>query len=382
MGNLKANPRLGITLPDFETSDVLYVSFTLEPLHLHDGANLFSQLTGTAEILIGDEAADLLEHTRIAVKLTIEQAKFVKSGLPFRGELVDYSPYSPPVRTLVSEKTSSTHAITSGRGRPDITASFVRRELLTPTIARITFKLDSEKTLQPWKSGQAITFDFKRELDNGWSHMRDDDPQSLNDDFIRSFTVSSVAPSSIRRGSKDAEFQITVRKHGPATALLWRWNPRVELEIPVLGFGGEEGFLMPTEKTTNLSVFVAGGVGITPLIAQADSVLAAGNGLRLLWSIRAEDLPLAADVFGRVRELAPLTTLFVTGGPAGGQDRLKGELTSMGASIFDRRMEQADLKAVGGERNRKFYLCAAPALTKLLLGWLEGEDAVYENFNY
>ncbi|ERS96522.1 hypothetical protein HMPREF1624_06726 [Sporothrix schenckii ATCC 58251] len=34
-----------------------------------------------------------------------------------------------------------------------------------------------------WQAGQYITLDFGTELDLGWSHMRDDDPQSLNDDF-------------------------------------------------------------------------------------------------------------------------------------------------------------------------------------------------------
>ena len=294
--------------------------------------------------------------------------------------MVDYSPYNPPLRTLVWEKTSL-YAPPDKQQR-DITASFVKRELLTPTIARITFKLDSRTPLPTWKSGQVITFDFKHELDNGWSHMRDDDPQSLNDDFVRTFTVSSPAPVSIRAGSKDAEFQITVRKHGPATALLWRWNPRVELEIPVLGFGGEEGFLLPVEKTKDLSVFVAGGVGITPLIAQAEGVLAAGNGLRVLWSVRGEDLPFVEDVFGRVRGLAPLTTVFVTWRGDDGREELKDRLETMGARLYDGRMGEKDVKAVERRGGRKFYLCAGETMMRLLLGWLEGEEVAYESFSY
>ncbi len=71
------------------------------------------------------------------------------------------------------------------------------------------------------------------------------------------------------------EFTITARKHGPATALLWRH--RLPLELPVLGFGGEDGFQIPVAETA-VAVFVAAGVGITPLLAQAPALLSSGVG--------------------------------------------------------------------------------------------------------
>lgn len=285
------------------------------------------------------------------------------------------------MRPLVSEQ-ASLGTVVSSQGRPELTATFVKREFLSPTVARVAFTLSSDKPLPTWKSGQAITFDFKPELSRGWSHMRDDDPQSLNDDFIRSFTVSSVAPRDVGSGTKSVEFEITVRKHGPATGLLWRWNPRVQLTIPVIGFGGEEGFLMPTETAEEASVFVAAGVGITPLIAQADAVLAAGNRLKVLWSAKAEDLPLVDHVLRRTGGLAALTTIFVTGELAGAGAELKTKIESMGAKIWQRRITEADVRAAEEGGKRKFYLCAAPAMTKVLMKWLEGEDVIYENFNY
>ena len=48
---------------------------------------------------------------------------------------------------------------------------------------------------------------FEDELSAGYSHMRDDDPRSLNDDYVRTFTVSSA----MGRGLPHDEFEITFR---------------------------------------------------------------------------------------------------------------------------------------------------------------------------
>lgn len=65
--------------------------------------------------------------------------------------------------------------------------------------------------------------------------MRDNDPKSLNDDFLRTFTISS--------GKEEKEgfdqFEITIRKVGVVTNFLFGCNIRSELEVPVKGFGGE-----------------------------------------------------------------------------------------------------------------------------------------------
>ena len=248
----------------------------------------------------------------------------------------------------------------------------MKREVLSPNIARITFELTSDGgALQGWKAGEAVTLDFSPELDNGYAHMQDDDPQALNDDYVRTFTVSSP-PSTAKSGEK-AELQITIRRKGPATGLLWRYNPRVELTLPVLGFGGTAGFLMDGQGE---KVFVAGGVGITPLIAQAPGILSSGNGLSVLWGVRDEDLGFVEDSFKRIEGLAAATTLFVTGSGEGEvEDRVKG----LGARVEKRRMGEGDL---GSYKGRNFYVCAGDEVMKAVLGWLEGEKVAYESFSY
>ncbi|KAL2692141.1 hypothetical protein Neosp_002547 [[Neocosmospora] mangrovei] len=324
-------------------------------------------LTGRASVLVGDEASSLLARTHLAVKISVTGAKFVKSGLPFRGSLGQYSPYNPPVRHLLSEHDSHI----SASSVKTISASLTKREVLTPSINRFTFELSSEEPIPSWHSGQYITLDFEAEVSGGYSHMADHDPQSINDDYIRTFTVSSPPDRK--------EIQITARKHGPVTGFLWRHNLRVPLEIPVVGFGGEEGFRIPLTPQATKSIFIAAGVGITPLLAQAPAVLERGIPLQLFWTLRFEDLPLAVDTFSKIPDLASVTKLFITGQP--GNMELLDQVKRAGAEVDERRMSKADAEQLKGQ-DARFFLCTGPALLSALEEWLQGEKVVWEDFGY
>ncbi|SPJ75851.1 related to oxidoreductase, FAD-binding [Fusarium torulosum] len=349
LGNFKVNPLVGLVIPDYNTADVLYI-------------------TGSASILVGEEASAYLARTKLAVKLSITAAKFVKSGLPFRGSRGEYSPYNPPVRHLLSEHDAHIGVASSKA----VTASLIKREILTPSIDRFTFELSSAQPIAHWHAGQYITLDFEPELSNGYSHMADDDPQSLNDDYVRTFTVSSSPDNS-------KEVQITTRKHGPVTAYLRNHKLRVPLEVEVLGFGGEESFRIPLEPQGHRSIFIAAGVGITPVLAQAPAILQHKVPFTLLWTLRYEDLPLASDTFSRNPGLASVTTLFVTGQPD--KRELLDEAERAGTRVVKRRIGADDIKSFKGQ-NARFFLCTAPALLSALEGWLYGEKVVWEDFGY
>ncbi|KAJ9162417.1 Oxidoreductase [Coniochaeta hoffmannii] len=375
LGNLYLNPKIGVAIPDFDTSDVLY-------------------LTGTASILAGADAAALIPHAKLAIRINVTAARFVKDGLPFRGVLGERSPYNPPVRRLATEGA----LLADGKGGADATATLVKRESLTPTINRYTFRFEAARhrpRMRAWSAGQYVTLDFGPELDEGWSHMRDDEPQSLNDDFVRTFTVSS-APAVVAGGEggeiKDGtEFEITARTHGAATGLLSRHNLRaMPLEVPIVGFGGEEGFRLSALGKGKMPVFVAGGVGITPLLAQVGDLLDdKGEGevrLRVVWSLRGEDLPLAVEVVQRNRGLGRVLRLFVTGEVGGREKEAIGKLETLGVTLNQRRLTRQDVLQVDSDSrpsDRKYYLCVSPGLQKVLLvEWLAGEEVVSESFNY
>ncbi|POS73369.1 hypothetical protein DHEL01_v208236 [Diaporthe helianthi] len=388
LGNMHVRPLVGVCVPDFESGDVLY-------------------LTGETQILVGADAARILPHTKLAVKIHVTAARYVAKGLPFRGGggggTTDYSPYNPPVRRLAAE-TDDGPALADTK--PSATATLVSRDIITPTVARFTFRLETTpgKKLDSWKAGQHVTLDFSPELDTGWSHMRDDDPASLNDDFVRTFTVSNAPAAQPSQGDGDGDgvaiitdgtqLQITARRHGPATGLLWRQNLRVPLELPVLGFGGSEAFRVAVgggdgKKKEKEVVFVAGGVGITPILAQAPGLLAAAAAssegqvrFSVLWSLRVADLPLALDSFTRCEGLAKRSRVFVSGDASTAAEDVS-KVEALGAVVTVGRLTRDDVFQCSEERcERKYYCCAGPGLLKELIRWLEGEEVTYESFEY
>ncbi|KAF2970964.1 hypothetical protein GQX73_g2587 [Xylaria multiplex] len=401
LGNLREDPVAGLVIPDFDTSDALF-------------------LTGRTTILVAERAAAYMPRAKLAVRIDVTEARFVRDGLPFCGRVIDYSPYNPPVRPLAIEKRDDHEDGVDGTANAIVMATLLTRQVITPTISRYIFRLtptengrEKEKRggLYAWYPGQHVTFDFSSELDHGYSHMRDDDPQSLNDDFVRTFTVSaplraaelvevetgqdengmvSATPGQrVLRDDAEPELEIVVRRHGSATRLLANWNLRVPLEIAVLGFGGTDDFRMPLSNVGNETenVFVAGGVGITPLLAQAAGVLGTANKkgkLRVLWSLRAEDLLLAVDAFTRISGLGPVTKLFVTGMSDDARDKrdLLTTVKNLGAGVVKRRMVKDDVLEVGEKGMRKFFCCTGPAMMKALLQWMEGEEVVFESFEY
>ncbi|KAJ5928895.1 Riboflavin synthase-like beta-barrel [Penicillium verhagenii] len=348
LGNLQLNPRAGYVIPDFETGDVLYV-------------------TGDTQTLVGKDAAEILPRSNLAIRMKITAARFVRNGLAFRGEAGELSPYNPTVRYLSTEKSIPT-AETAG----DMTATLIKKETITPTIKRFRFRVSSPNPIS-WIPGQYATLSFEEELNLGYSHMRDDDPTSLNDDFIRTFTVSS----SPNRDLPANEFELMIRLHGKVTDYLFHANEQARLEVPLKGFGGTFRFSM---NDNTILPFVAGGIGITPLIGQLPDL--ALDRLRLFWSVSIHDMGLVQDLFQRWPRLAASTTLFVTGVSSDMDDRLRSfyeTVKSSDAHVEQRRMQDDDLDHSLADI---WYLCAGTALQQKVLTWLEGKKVMYENFNY
>lgn len=350
LGNLQTTPLAGYVIPDFETGNVLYV-------------------TGHTEILMGESANAVLPRSNLAVRVTLTAAIYVENGLAFRGEPGELSPYNPAVRYLPTEK----EAIgIQGDDSADTTATLTKKEELTPNIARFRFRISSPKPIS-WIPGQYATMSFQEELDMGYSHMRDDDPGSLNDDYIRTFTVSSYPGRDLPAN----EFEMTIRRHGNVTSYLFRTSKRAGLEVPLKGFGGS--FRLSTEDGS-IVPFVAGGIGITPLLAQLPDLEM--SRLRVFWSVSIHDRGLVQDTFRRWPRLAASTRLFVTG-PAvdlgSSQQTIWEGIQSSKAHVERRRMQAGDLDLSLAE---VWYLCAGAGLKQMALTWLAEKRVVYEDFNY
>lgn len=430
LGNLYTTPRAGIVFPDFDTGDVFYV-------------------TGTTEITYGKEAADTLPRSNLLVKIHLTAARYVQRGLAFRAATAaesgsdmggEPSPYNPPVRYLPGER--DTAAAAGVNADSSLSATLISKTILTPTIARLRFRMadpDSssssssgartagittarkEQRRPRWTAGQYVALDFSEELDNGYRHSNDDDPRSLNDDFIRTFTVSSSphsshpTPSTTITTSNPSEaeeqcFDITFRNVGTATDFLYRQHPRAGLTLPLRGFGGSFRIHQPSSPSSSSSStpsskidkneivpFIAGGIGITPLLAQLPELDL--SRLKVYWTLKRADVGLVRDTLQRCPGLVSRIELFVSGIVAPAEDHgddddddeegsLLSALEKQGVIVHRRRIRPGDLdldlgviREEGGEKG-EWYICTAPALRKELLGWLEGKRCVFEDFDY
>lgn len=364
LGNLQTTPLAGYAFPDFDLGHILYI-------------------TGKTEVLVGKDAAKLLPRSNLAVRVSVTAARYVENGLSFRGEAMQRSPYNPEVRYLASEKPAPGSRLPNDA---EMRVILVKKDVITPTINRFKFKASDPSAVLKWIPGQYATVSFRDELDMGYSHMRDDDPTSINDDYIRAFTVSSHPGRNLAKN----EFEITVRKKGNATSHLFRASERSGLELSLRGFDGSFRFEC---SESNRSVghdscslpFIAGGIGITPLLAQLPDIDM--SRLKLLWSVSMKDVGLVHDVFEQYPTLSNTTTLFLTSGaPAIEKDMNEEDkktlisVTSSGAKIERRRLTKEDLSAVPNAE--VWYLCAGTELKTAATNWLTGKKIIYEDFNY
>ncbi|RHZ48737.1 hypothetical protein CDV55_100120 [Aspergillus turcosus] len=351
LGNFQTTPLAGYVFPDFDTGNALYV-------------------TGRTQVLIGNDAAALLPRSNLAVKVTVSSARYVEKSLAFRGIAGAPSPYNPSVRYLATERVNR---IAQPSDDVSVTATMVAKEVLTPSIGRFRFRISDPSKIGTWAPGQYATFSFQEELDLGYCHMQDDDPLSLNDDYVRTFTVSSHPG----HGLPANEFEITVRKHGNVTSHLFRTSERAGLEVPLKGFGGE--FRLDNQGNDCPIPFIAGGIGITPVIAQLPGIDA--SRLHLLWSISITDVGLVFDTFKRSPQLPRSTTLFLTGPEPKDEQgsRQLDAVISSGARIEHRRMEARDLDTSLGDT---WYFCGSPSLKGSVMTWLAGKRVIYEDFTY
>ena len=360
LGNLQVNPVCGICVPDFETGNLLY-------------------LTGRTEVLLSKDANAYLPRSNLAVRLTVTSSRFVANALPFRGEETQRSPYNPVIRYLATE-THHTHAQDTALQQ----ATLLSQIPLTPTISRFRFAL--ENTRPAYTPGQYVTLDFSEHLDIGYSHMRDDDPRSLNDDFVRTFTVSSPPgdgmPNTVRR-LKDDEFEITMRNVGVVTGFLFKQQGSEGaarrgggLEVGVKGFGGEFEVKQEEGKEGGTVAFVAAGVGITPLLPSLGRL--EYDRLKVLWTVRAADVGLVRDVVRQHPDLKTSLFLLVTSFSSNEGEAVE-ELKGQGVDVQLRRLRREDLLREGVS---KYFLCTAVPMRKQLEQWLQGKDIVFEDFNF
>ncbi|KAL4927665.1 uncharacterized protein BDV17DRAFT_292406 [Aspergillus undulatus] len=265
LGNIEASGVAGFTIITFETGDVLY-------------------LTGKAEVVIGPPAMEIMSRHACIVVLEVTGYTLVRDALPVRqrpGSVVRRSPYSPKVKYLVEEAQAQSGSSSNSR------AQLESARQLSVDLAVFRFKVLSMPggTVNPVKirPGQAIVLNFMDWLGPPqYQHMADSAPGSLNDDRVRTWTVSSAHETG-----DVTWFELTMReiKGGAVTGALFDvlrrpsqgWGQVVDIDQSVVAdIVGVTGDFFLGDDHIN-ALWVAGGIGITPFLAMLGALGSRGG---------------------------------------------------------------------------------------------------------
>jgi ferredoxin-NADP reductase len=339
-----------MTFPNYTTGDILYV-------------------TGEAENLYGKEADKIMPRQNLITRVHVTGYTYVRSGLNLLATESHPSPYNPPIKYLSSEL----HKLGKSPQDTRRDISLVKSKRETRDISTFTFEFPDGKPvdIQP---GQHAILDFSAENSHHYQHMADDAPQSLNDDFVRSWTISSI-PEIDGAGEYllSTRFSCTIKnKYGGAISpMLHRWGRRKQkghLEIKFIGVEGaftcfEEKHQLKQEKL----LFLAGGVGITPFMTMLEVIRArkVKADIVLLLSARGEEGNLAK----RFQEAGIKTIIFDTGGEGSDVD------------VTRRRIKYGDITAVPDLKERGVYMCGPDGFMNALKGYLEKAGVNAGNVN-
>jgi predicted ferric reductase len=159
------------------------------------------------------------------------------------------------------------------------------------------------------------------------------------------------------------------------TRFLFQQNERAGFEVPILGVGGD--FRVEQNEDAALVPFIAGGVGITPILGQLSTLDLSPAHFRLLWTLKAADSGLVVDTLKRYPEVAQSTIVFLTGDLGG-----KGEIEQIklfGAEVRNGRVTKDAVDEIDAET---WYICAGRTLRKEMLLLLQHRKVVFEDFDY
>ncbi|KAG0245674.1 hypothetical protein BGX31_006670 [Mortierella sp. GBA43] len=395
LGNITNDERLGLLFLNFESGDLLH-------------------LTGRGRIFVGQDAQALYPHTQRCVQVTIDDYVIRKDALPFRMKTRELSPYNPTV-------SSGQHRIVSQDSEKRVSATLSNITRHTEDLA--TFRFTTSRPIR-YIPGQYAVLDLSQFNTVGYRHMAPNDPQSLNDDYVRTWTISSAPTRKIKsvtltvsqgtQGLEEweeaSEFTMTIkRKPGGAVSNLLHdlvLNPQHPFNVPLISTGGS--FVLPTLSRTTQEgqsspkiALISGGIGSTPFISMIRGARQAQEGpLDIQWITSA---PYLKDALPEVlQELtAPLES---TGGDQGSQQDTKPLALSVNVFLtressleasslqntkihYGRLSSQDIIAAIPDIHDRQVLLCGPDPFMESIKGYLQElrvpiSQILVEDFNF
>ncbi|KAJ3716330.1 hypothetical protein DFJ43DRAFT_1043349 [Lentinula guzmanii] len=374
LGNIEASSLASLTFVDFESGAILY-------------------LTGEAKNLVGEDAKRIMPmHNKMALTtLFVTGYTFVLDALPVRqtpGTYAEPSPYSPPLRFLAEEDGGRITTADPGQ-----TVLLSRIDMHSSSIATFWFQSSVPLTVHP---GQAAILSFSDLLGQPkYAHMAPSNPKSLNDDRVRTWTVSA---------SSTHNFALTMREipGGVVTGALFslahalsRSRPEIlsdasslEIRLRLIGFSGSFCLPPPVMGSEVRLLWIAGGIGFTPFLSMLRALKADGayNGCRwdihMVLSTRDPEvlLPLLMKAVGDIQgdKVKVTLDLFTTA------KVIQKELSDV--RIHSTRIDKKYLRSIDSAR-RKVYLCGPKPFEQIVLEGLvdcgiDSDQVITEGFAY
>ena len=368
-----------------------------------------------------------MPRQNVVTLVTVTGYTFVRDALPVRqepGTEPERSPYSPPIRLLAEENSGVASAYMDDQ--PAVTLAKV--VLHSADLATFTWDVAKPVHIVP---GQTAILDFTELVGSqAYSHMAPWKPNSVNDDRIRTWTVSSAHMEP--KGT--TSFSLTMREKpgGTVTGALFaiarkRAEMRPELledthplgvQVHLVGIAGE--FKLPItlsapsassasdaskleERTgTRHMLWVAGGIGLTPFLSMLSAIARSPVAAETQWDIalalstREPEIlvSLIAAALDRLDSSAPslkahLKLDVFTSKPAPEGKLLRfGQSDGFEVSVEQHkgRIPQEYFAGVKNLKERSAYLCGPEDFERGILDMLkkEGYDSsvVRESFEY
>ncbi|EJC98078.1 uncharacterized protein FOMMEDRAFT_130037 [Fomitiporia mediterranea MF3/22] len=399
LGNVEATSRAGMSFLDFATGDILYVS-------------------GTAKNLLGKEAQALMPRQNVLTTLYVEAFIFIRDALPVRqrpGTGVERSPYSPPIKFLAEEEEGQ-----AMRQMDEVSVSLARIQILSHSLATFSFETDKPVKI---RAGQTAVLDFTDLLGKQeYAHMAPGREASLNDDRIRTWTISSS--SGLDEALETRTFDLTMREKpgGLVTGALFNLARRAHERMPAiledarpLGFrvqlvGISGSFTLPKPSEGHGQgkiklLWIAGGIGVTPFLSMLGSISSSSTNSEMEYDVvlllsthephvllrlirdalshsesKEANLKLALHIFSSVDP----------GVDVNGNSSDSEGLTVFiheGRPKFSKDADKSSMVLVSDAKDRLTYLCGPPKFEESALDALEGAGltrlgVMREGFNY
>lgn len=388
LGNIESSQLTGMAFPNFLTGDMLYV-------------------TGVAENLFDADAQALMPRVSLLTRVRITGAVLIRGALGLRLESDEQlSPYNPPVRYLRRELDKIGHA----NGSIIIESEHTRVKLVSvkKNTSRVsTFRFELVKPIDSPLPGGFGVLDFSELLSTGYSHMNEANPQAVNEDYIRTWTLSSAPQFDLQRHRFKPvnHIDITVKHqekglvsnflHKNALALMGEHEPMIRLKgiggnFSCFDFAKEGSAPVVPEKM----LWLAGGVGITPFMSMWNALLTMGEAyfdsmnpvsidILLVFIGRGDDVAILRHFLSDVGPATHSVKMKVIAYQSDGDrpqsdcaeiDSLKHDFPNANLTTYKRRMDITELSDLDGLFDLETFICGPEALMNSASKWLESQS--------